>query len=548
MQFDDRLMTVLGQDVRDSAGRTAAWRQLIDLLAQMPADRETERGDNAFQRLRELRPDIPRQQRRAAAAALAGRPVPAALIAFFGEDDAAIAAPAIAGARLPDAEWIALIPALTPVSRALLRHRRDLGARVKRALASYGASDLIIASAVEAPMPARIEPTPPDHRPPNIADLVARIEAFRADRGARPARQVDLPTEEIARAFRYETDPAGTIDWCEGMARADLIGLSIAVAAIGADGVDGHVAGAFRRRAPFRDARLSLAGDGATGGEWQLSGVPFFEVASGRFLGFRGTGRRPRPDERAVAPAVASGLYGSGLPADSLRQLAHEIRTPLNAIIGFAEMIDRQILGPAAADYRGRAGAILGDARRLLTTVDDLDTAARLDAGVKPHGRGPVSVDLPAILRAQCRDIAPLAETRGVSLGLSVADDLPVATADKVSVERMFARLLASTVGLAGAGEEISVRLDADPASGLSVMTIDRARAIAGRDERALLDPGYSPDGDWPDAPVLGLGFALRLVRNLAEAAGGRLSIEPDRFVLILAGASDSPGEREEQA
>ena len=65
-------------------------------------------------------------------------------------------------------------------------------------------------------------------------------------------------------------------------------------------------------------------------------------------------------------------------------------------------------------------------------------------------------------------------------------------------------------------------------------LTIDRPRAIAGLDEAALLDPGYSPEGDWPGAPALGLGFALRLVRNLAEAVGGALAIEEARFALHL--------------
>ena len=67
-------------------------------------------------------------------------------------------------------------------------------------------------------------------------------------------------------------------------------------------------------------------------------------------------------------------------------------------------------------------------------------------------------------------------------------------------------------------------------------LAIGRPRAIAGLDESDLLDPGYSPDGDWPGAPALGLGFALRLVRNLAEAVGGALEIEPDAFVLYPPG------------
>jgi signal transduction histidine kinase len=65
-------------------------------------------------------------------------------------------------------------------------------------------------------------------------------------------------------------------------------------------------------------------------------------------------------------------------------------------------------------------------------------------------------------------------------------------------------------------------------------LSIDRPRAISGLDERALLDPGYSPDGDWPGAPALGLGFALRLVRNLAEAVGGALAVGDTRFTLYL--------------
>ena len=55
--------------------------------------------------------------------------------------------------------------------------------------------------------------------------------------------------------------------------------------------------------------------------------------------------------------------------------------------------------------------------------------------------------------------------------------------------------------------------------------------------ESDLLDPGYSPEGDWPGAPALGLGFALRLVRNLAEAVAGTLTVAPPAFLLDLPAA-----------
>ena len=100
----------------------------------------------------------------------------------------------------------------------------------------------------------------------------------------------------------------------------------------------------------------------------------------------------------------------------------------------------------------------------------------------------------------------------------------------------MFARLLAGTIGLAAAGEEIKASLDLAQRGERAMLrlALDRPASIAGMDEAALLDPGYSPDGDWPGAPALGLGFALRLVRNLAEAVGGALAVGEAGFALYL--------------
>ena len=57
-----------------------------------------------------------------------------------------------------------------------------------------------------------------------------------------------------------------------------------------------------------------------------------------------------------------------------------------------------------------------------------------------------------------------------------------------------------------------------------------------------MLDPEYGPEGDWPDAPLLGLGFTLRLVTKLAAQVGGALAILPDRFEVMF------PGEHETSA
>jgi len=534
MRFDDMIATVLAQPSDRSDRLTAQWRQLVDLLAQRPQG--AGQSDRAYALLRETRGAVDAGARRQAALALAGRRVDPGLIAFFAEDHASVAAPLIATARLDGAEWIALLPRLGPPARALLRHRDDLGGDVRQALFAFGASDFVLEGGAPAP-PAEA----PVQSESQIRELVARIEAYRKLRDhERPA--LDPVHAEPAEGFRWETGTDGILIWIEGAPRGSLVGQSIAwIAGPGQYGVDGQAAGGFEKRSPFRDARFSVAGEGAAAGDWRISGIPFFDPQSGGFLGYRGTARRPRPDEIARTAAEAEpGVFGTQFPADSLRQLIHELRTPLNAIIGFAEMIEGQYMGPAAAPYRGRAATIMEQARGLLGAVDDLDTAARIETRRLDLDEG--TADAAALLHRLHTSYEKIASQRGARIALDVGDALPLARVEPNALERMFARILAGTIGLAGDGETIAASLSLLPGEGRSMLclAVDRPRAIAGLDEGALLDPGYSPEGDFPGAPALGLGFALRLVRNLAEAVGGSLRIEPARLALHLPAVADA--------
>ena len=527
------IATVLRQSEARPAALVAKWRQLVDLVAQGRSSSDTQ--DEAIAWLRDRRAHVPAETRLEAARALAGRRVSPAALAFFAEDLPVVAAPLVAGALLDSESWLELLPRIGPVTRGLLRHRRDLPPEVSDALFRFGAGDFALGGEVDVAGGSAITPAA-ERSEAQIRDLVARIENFRRRRDAAGAVAVAAPA--AVDEFQWETGPDGVILWVEGAPRGPLVGQSIAsIAERGQYGVDGQAAGAFEKRAPFRDARFSVPGSGAASGDWRISGVPFFDAAQGNFLGYRGSARRPRLDEVAHggAPAEApTGLFGTDLPADSLRQLIHELRTPLNAIIGFAEMIDGQYMGPAALSYRARASDIMDQARRLLSAVDDLDTAARIETQRLQLAES--SVDAVALLCRLHDAYERVARQRGSRILIEIERDLPDAKVELDAAERMFARMLAATIGLAREGETITATMAMGQDSGRKMLclSIDRPKAIEGLDEAALLDPGYSPDGDWPGAPALGLGFALRLVRNLAEAVGGALQVGRLRFSLFL--------------
>ncbi|HEX8484185.1 sensor histidine kinase [Sphingomonas sp.] len=562
MRFDDSLKTVLSGETASGVGAQSAWRQLVDLIGRgrVPAE------EPAIARLRILRQAVPDAVRAATARALAFASPPAALVGLFGEDALEIAAPVLRTATLDGDEWAAILPRLSPAGRSVLRHRRDLPDTAKRALEAFGATDFVLdhaTPAVDDAVPAEpvvsIAPpatplgeTPfvtlgkvalglpvvaealrrvevPANDPPRfeISDLVARIDAFNRERERPQAAPSYAPPPNVEDGFRFETDGAGIIGWVDGVVGTPLVGLCLAHAALqGEAQVDGVVAGAYRRRSPFRDARLVVGGTSDASGAWRLSGMPAFDPASGRFLGYRGTARRPRADESATPRR-------SHEAADSLRQLVHELRTPTNAIAGFAELIETELLGAVRDPYRGYAAAIRGQATALIQAIDDLDTAARIEGGALDLR--PSIVPLRDLVSGVVADLQPLAALRGAVLMLHPDGASPDVDADDRALERLAARLLAALVGVAGRGEIVGVAIHAGEGAGL---VIDRPVALAGRGDEALLSIDADREAD-DGEPLLGTGFALRLASNLAVELGGSLTIEPACLTLRLRAAVD---------
>jgi len=378
-----------------------------------------------------------------------------------------------------------------------------------------------------------------------IAELVARIDAYQRQREDSPAgplvESMRLSEHQPALfdfepapapAFRFETDASGIVRWVEGAARAPLIGLSLDLATpSGGSQVDGVAAGAFRRRAGFANARLIVEGNSDAAGQWRITGIPVFDRDTGRFTGYRGSARRPRPDETAE-PA-----HGNRNPAsDALRQLVHELRTPTNAIAGFAEMIETQMLGPVPHAYRAHAATIRSQAGDLLTAIDDIDMAARIDS--KALDLRPTEVPIRPLLTRIADDLKPLASLRGTILDLYIGDsdgDIAVAGDDR-AVERLIGRLMATLVASGAKDERIGVAATLE-ADGQVALAFDRPAALASYAGDALLAIDAESEAERDGAPLLGTGFALRLARNLAVELHGSLTIGDKTLTLRLPAA-----------
>ena len=151
MHFDDRLDTVMRTPLRSDAARLTQFRQLIDILAQKHAERiDSARLDEAYVLLAELSQKLPVEQRAQVITETGYRIETPRLLSMLALHEPEIARPAMRGARLDDAQWLALIPTIPPEVRDHLRGRSGLSRQVSERLARIG---------VEAEAPAL--PPPP---------------------------------------------------------------------------------------------------------------------------------------------------------------------------------------------------------------------------------------------------------------------------------------------------------------------------------------------------------------------------------------------------
>jgi hypothetical protein len=535
VRFDDRLLTVLNQPAGDRHDVAVRWRQLVDLVARSGPAGSSPVVAEALETIRSQAAHVDENLRAAAARAVAGRPLPLALLEYFASDQLSVAAPVLAAATLDPGQWKALLAVAEDETRNFVHtlHPEVAAATVARAAERAPAEpgpdpslepqiEAVAAAVAEGPAPRT--PPPPA---PSLHDVVARIERRRrlrdVQRAGAAAAEAAMPIGTPS-LFRWECGPSGEIAWVEGAPRGALIGRTIArVQEDDGDRVDDEVVRAFGMRAPFRDAEMTVSGEGLLAGQWKISGIPAFEPTDGRFAGYRGVALRETP-----APVEGEPAADILADPDSLRELVHEIKTPLTAIIGFAEIIEGQYLGPADHRYRQRAGEIVTQARMLLRAIDDLDFAAKIHSSADAADR---RTDLRPLVEQAAASLRQTAAEKDVRIEVAHPAGSVIAAVEPELAERLLVRLGSALIDRTDSGERLRIVLD---------QTATQCRLAAGRPAglRNLTDAQLFDAGagftDGGNGQSLSVGFSLRLVRGLARIAGGDLATSAAEFTLLF--------------
>ncbi len=579
MFFDDRLATVLRQRATGEASLRTQYRQLLDLLGK---DRTQARGSDpsllaaAWLRMDALAEAIPAATRAQMIREPGWRFRSPDLASHLSDHEPEVASAALNRAELTSDDWTALIPRLPVRARGFLRLRRDLPVDVEALLSRLGVHDRGLpapAATDTGPQIARAGPAsaaeplpaPPSaplllHKAPEvvrpaapaipirqrdrdesgrteISALVERIAQFRRTRGDSPLdleSSPRLPLGELPErspraiaSFGFAADSSGRIAWAVSEVAPMVVGTRLFASHTSDAETSGSasLSRAFARRQPITGGEISLSGAPAIVGDWIVDAEPRFSE-EGHFTGYFGRFRR--------APDAANAPTGpEAREADRIRQLLHELRTPVTAVQGYAEVIQQQLFGPAPHEYRALAAAIAADAARILAGFEELDRLARLETGATRIEPG--ETDLAALVRRTAAQLDPVLAPQGAGLALAFPDTATLLIGlDPDDAEALVWRLLASLGAACGAGERIAVQLDPLIGAGGAMARLICALPARLTAEDNLFAATTRSAESAINAGLFGTGFALRLARAEARAAGGALRRDGTTLVLTL--------------
>ncbi|HTV89593.1 MAG TPA: PAS domain-containing sensor histidine kinase, partial [Stellaceae bacterium] len=205
-----------------------------------------------------------------------------------------------------------------------------------------------------------------------------------------------------------------------------------------------------------------------------------------------------------------------------LATMSHELRTPLNAIIGFAEIMENQVMGPIGNEhYRSYISDIHLSGSHLLQLINDILDLTKAEAGMLELNED--LVDVAAAIGAVARVTGAPIEKAGLSLILDLPPALPPLRADERKVRQVFFNLIGNSVKFTPAGGEIRVYGELDPA-GLRITVADTGIGIAAEDIDRVVQPFVQVDSSFARQHH-GTGLGLPAVKAIMELHGGRIEL-----------------------
>jgi signal transduction histidine kinase len=222
------------------------------------------------------------------------------------------------------------------------------------------------------------------------------------------------------------------------------------------------------------------------------------------------------------------------LKADFVANVSHDLKTPVSVIRMFGETLEMGRL-PDEATRREYYRVITRESERLTHLIDNVLDFSRIESGRRAYTRLPTAVE-PLVRETLEAFSYPLAQ-EGFKVHLQVVADLPEVPLDADAVGQALGNLIDNAIKYSGDRKVLTI--EARVTEGRLALTVaDEGIGIPREEQERIFDKFYRV-GRSETQGRRGSGVGLALVRHVADAHGGRVTVESgpgegSRFTLWL--------------
>ena len=223
------------------------------------------------------------------------------------------------------------------------------------------------------------------------------------------------------------------------------------------------------------------------------------------------------------------------LKTNLLSNVSHELRTPLVAVMGYTDMILHRKVGPINEVQEEYLGISLRNIEKLVSLIENLLDFSRLHRGDEDMFFD--TFDLVDCVRTSIQVVRPVADSRGITVGITVADPLYAAEesepgegqkvlveGDKGKMGQVFTNLLSNAVKFNHNGGHVEVNLNV----GLDMVDVhvwDDGIGIPENEQDKIFNRFYQVDSS-STRKYGGTGIGLAIVQDIVRLHGSGITVQ----------------------
>lgn len=235
--------------------------------------------------------------------------------------------------------------------------------------------------------------------------------------------------------------------------------------------------------------------------------------------------------ERALTEKNEALEKVSRLREDFVHHVSYELRSPLTNIIGFAQLLGTETVGPLNEKQRDYTAHIMRSSGALLAIINDILDLASIDNGALALELDEVDV-AETIAQAAAGLHDRLTDTK-LTLKVEIAPQTGPLRADGKRLRQVLFNLISNAIGFSSPGQTIKV-IAGRNGGDVRITVSDEGRGIPAEVKEKVFDRFESHS---LGSKHRGVGLGLSIVRSIVELHGGRVELDsaPGRGTRVTA-------------